>query len=159
MKLKSLARWLRAVIIGAALCGALLFGFAVPDFGKSLMADYPEFANRYLPWLLFLEISSLPCWAVLILGWKVVGNIGRGEAFCRENARLLGWVSRLAAADSGYFFLGNMILLLTGMSHPGIALASLGVVLAGIGATVAAAVLSHLVGKACDMRELTDLTI
>ncbi len=159
MKLQTLSRWLKAVIIGVAIIAAVVFFIAVPSYGQTTVSFYPEFSNRYWPWLLFLEISSLPFWAALVLGWRIVGNIGRGEAFSSANARMLGWISRLAAVDSAYFFLGNVGLMLASMSHPGVALASLAVVLVGVGVTVGAAILSHLVGKAAAMRELTDLTI
>ena len=65
----------------------------------------------------------------------------------------------MAAADSGYFFAANLALLLFGMNHPGIFLASLFVEFAGIAIAAVAAALSHLVQKAALIQEENDLTI
>ena len=45
------------------------------------------------------------------------------------------------------------------MSHPGVLLFSLAVIFAGIAVAVVSAVLSHLVAKAGDLQEQSDLTI
>ena len=45
------------------------------------------------------------------------------------------------------------------MNHPGIVLLAMVVVFAGIAVTVAAASLSHLVSRAADLQEQSDLTI
>ena len=76
-----------------------------------------------------------------------------------DNARLLKWISWLAAGDSVYFFVGNFVLLLLNMSHPGIVLYSLPVVFVGIAVTVTTAALSHLVRRAAELQKQSDLTI
>ena len=76
-----------------------------------------------------------------------------------DNARLLKWISWLAAADSAYFFIGNIVLLFMNMSHPGVTLMSLIVVFGGVAITIASAALSHLIVKAADLQEESDLTI
>ena len=45
------------------------------------------------------------------------------------------------------------------MSHPGVALASLLGVFAGVAVAIAAAALSHLVRKAAELQEQSDYTI
>ena len=94
-----------------------------------------------------------------MLGWKIAGSIGRDRSFSEENARRLGWVSMLAAGDAAFFFAGNVLLLFLNMSHPGVLLASLGVVFAGAAVSVTAAALSHLVKKAAILQEQSDWTI
>ena len=159
MNQKSLSKWLRIILVGVGLCGLLVYFVVLPYCGHSLLDDAPEFENRYWPWLLFLWGTSIPCYAALVLGWRIAGSIGKDRSFSEKNARFLRIISWLAAGDAAYFFLGNLILLFADMSHPGVTLFSLLVVFAGIAVAVAAAVLSHLVRKAAALQEQSDLTI
>ena len=61
--------------------------------------------------------------------------------------------------DSAFFFVGKIVYWLIGFNHPSILLASFFVVFIGVSFSVAAAVLSHLIYKAADMKEENDLTI
>ena len=159
MEQKALAKWLRLVVVLLGLCGLAVYFLLVPSYGLSLRSQYPEFSNRFWPWLGFLWASGLPCWAVLVLGWRIAGNIGRDASFSLGNARYLKWISWLAGGDAVFFFLGNLVLLCLNMSHPGVTLLSLLVVFAGAAIAVASAALSHLVQKAALLQEESDLTI
>ena len=159
MEQKALSKWLKIIIIGVGICGLVGYFLVIPSFGQSLARQYPEFSGRYLPWLIFIWVTAIPCYIALFFGWKIAANIGGDRSFSVENANLLKWISWLAAGDSIYFFAGNVALLLLGMSHPGVVLASLLVVFAGVAITVAAAALSHLVRKAAALQEESDLTI
>lgn len=159
MEQKTLSRWLKVILVGIGICGLLVFFLIVPNYGKMLVSLYPEFSYRYYPWLFFLWVSGIPCYAVLILGWRIAVNIGHDRSFSQQNADCLKWISWLAAGDSVFFFLGNLLFLYTNLSHPGVALFSLFIVFAGAAVTVAAAALSHLVKKAAALQEQSDLTI
>ena len=159
MEQKTLSNWLKIIVIGVALCGIVVYAMIIPSYGRSLVSLYPEFSNRYVPWLIFLELTALPIIIALVLAWRIAGNIGRDKSFTMENASHLARIAQLAALDTGYFFIGNLVLLFSNMSHPGIVLFSLLVDFVGIAVTVAAAVLSHLVKKAADLQEQSDLTI
>lgn len=154
-----LARWLKCILAVAGLCALILYAAVIPAEGLRLQAAYPEFSNRFFPWLIFLWISGIPCFAALVLAWRIVVNIGKDRSFSMDNARLLQWISRLAAGDAVFFFLGNVLLLLLDMSHPGVVLAALVIVFVGVAVAVAAAVLSYLVQKAAALQEQSDLTI
>ena len=84
---------------------------------------------------------------------QYTANIGKDRSFSIENARLLKWISGLAAGDAAFFFLGNLLYLLLGWSHPGVMLLSLVAVFVGVAISVAAAALSHLVMKAALQQE------
>ena len=159
MRQESLSRWLKGILIGLAVCGVVVYVFVIPSCGKTLTEDYPEFEGRYWPWLIFLWLTGLPCFAALVLGWRIAESIGKDRSFSPENAKQLKRISRLAAADSFFFFAGNAAFLLLDMSHPGVMLGSMLVVFAGIAIAVAAAALSHLVLNAADLQEQSDLTI
>ena len=107
----------------------------------------------------FLWILAVPCFIALVLAWKIFKNIEEDHSFCMENADALRKISFLAAADSAVLFVGNVLFLLLNMNHPSILLGACIVVVVGIGISVAAAVLSHLVRKAAKLQEENELTI
>ena len=159
MKQKSLSKWLKAAIVLIGISGLVVYLFVIPSEGQALKYSNPEFSNRYLPWLVFILLTGVPVYVALFFAWKVAENIGRNNSFSKENARYLKWISYLAAGDSVYFLLGNFILLLLNMSHPGVFLLAFTVIFLGEAISVAAACLSHLIQKAVDLQEESDLTI
>ena len=159
MKQDKLASWLKFIIIGVGLCGLIVYALIVPMFGQAQVLEAPEFAYFYMPWLIFISLTAIPVYIALFFCWKVASNIGNDRSFSMDNARLLKWISWLAAADSAYFFIGNIVLLFMNMSHPGVTLMSLIVVFGGVAITIASAALSHLIVKAADLQEESDLTI
>lgn len=154
-----LSKWLKIVIIGLGVCSAILYFYVFPSYGSSLAQRNPEFAYCFWPWLIFFWLTSLPFYAALIFGWQIAGEIGMDNSFSRKNANQLKWISYLAAGDSTFVFAGNIVYLFLGMNHPGIVLASLLVVFAGVTVTVVSASLSHLVLKAAQLREENEMTI
>lgn len=159
MKQRNLAIWLKVILIGMAVCGAGVYGYLIPSWGKDLATSLPEYADCYWPWLVFIWITGIPCYATLVFGWRIAGRIGQDQSFTRKNASALKWISFLAAGDSVFVAVGNLVLLFLNMSHPGIALLWMIVVFIGISLSVAAAALSHLVRKAAALQEEADLTI
>lgn len=159
MEQKSLSKWLKFITLGIAVCGIAVFAFLIPIVGKDLVEKYPEYSHCYYPWLIFLYAAGIPCYAVLILVWQIASNIGKDRSFTITNAKKLKTISLLAAGDAAFFFIVNIVYLLANMSHPSIALASLLVVFAGVVISVIAAALSHLIKKAADLQEQSDLTI
>jgi hypothetical protein len=159
MEQKTLSRWLKVILVGVGLCGLVVYGAVLPLDGQSLVGQNPDMANRYWPWLIFLWATGVPCYAALVIGWRIAVNIGKDRSFSEDNARHLKRIALLAAGDAVFFFIGNIVLLFANMSHPGVVLGSLLVVFAGVAVSVAAAALSHLVLKAALLQEQSDLTI
>ena len=159
MKQKFFSNWLKVVLIGVALCGLVVYALVVPMYGMSLRSQYPEFSNRFWPWLLFILVSGIPCFTVLGYAWKIATNIGNDRSFTDQNASLLRNISILSALDAAFFFIGNIVLLFLNMSHPGVVIASLVIVFVGVAVAVASAALSHLVKKAAVLQEQSDWTI
>ena len=159
MQQQTLSRWLKGIIIGMAVCGLAVYGLAVPGFGRSIVDSYPEFSHFYRPWLVFLWLTALPCFAALALAWGIARGIGEDRSFTMDTARRLRRIAQLAAGDAAFFFAGNVVLLLAGRNHPGVALMSLLLVFAGAAIAVASACLSHLVKQAALLQEQSDLTI
>ena len=159
MKQKSLSNWLKAIIIGMGIVGLVFYGLVVPALGNDLVSHYPEYIDGCYLWSGLLWLTALPCYIVLYLAWKISDNIGKDNSFCKENALGMKYISTLAAGDSIFFFAGNIIYLIIGFNHPSVVLAALAVVFIGISIAVAAAVLSHLILKAAQLKEENDLTI
>ena len=159
MEQKGLSRWLKGILAGIAVCGLVVYFLIIPEFGDAIARHYPEYASCYWPWLIFIWSTAIPCYIAFVFGWKIASNIGADKSFSYENAKYLKWIAWLAAADAGYFFAGNILLMFFNMNHPGIILFSLLVVFIGIAIAVAAGALSHLVRKAALLQEQSDLTI
>ena len=102
MKQKKLSSWLKLVIAGMAACGLLVCFVMLPEIGRTIVSGAPEFAGWYRPWLAFLWLTAIPCFAALVFGWKIAGNIGADQSFSRENARLLKWIAWMAAGDDAF---------------------------------------------------------
>ena len=159
MEQKYLAKWLKIIIVGVAICGLIFYGAIIPTLGNDAIDQYPEFSGWFRPWLIFLWTTGVPCFIVLVFGWRVASNIGKDCSFSDDNAKLLKWISWLASGDSAFFFAGNIVMLFLNMNHPGVILASIMIDFAGVAVAVASAVLSHLVQKAAVLQEQSDLTI
>lgn len=159
MNQKALSGVLKVITVCAAICFAVVFFYLIPLFGRGIAAEYPEYQTRYIYWLVFMTIFSLPCFAALFFGWKIAVNIGRDNSFSYDNAKYLGTISVLAGADSAFFFIGNIVLLCINMSHPGVVLLSLFATFAGTAICAICAALSHLVQKAAAIKAENDLTI
>lgn len=154
-----LAKWLRIAVILMAAFGAAVFFFAVPAFGQSIVYSYPEFSYCYVPWVAVIWCTAIPCYAALVFAWKIAKDIGREHPFTHDNARRVRRIGQLAIADVVFFFVMNVILLLMNMNHPGILLMALFVCLAGIAFAVVVMALGHLVGRAAELQDDSDLTI
>lgn len=159
MSQKSLSKWLKGIITGMGICGAIIYLYLIPVWGRDIAEANPEFLYCYIPWIVVILVTAIPCYWGLYFGWRISSEIGKDNSFSMENARYLRNISMLAALDSVYFFLANLVLMILNMNHPGIFLLSLFVVFAGIAVTVATAGLSHLVRKAADLKAENELTI
>lgn len=159
MKQKELSRWLRGVVIIGWLACLLLAWPVAPKLATDAALDIPELAYLAWPCLILFWIGLAVVAVALWFGWRIFGEIGRDNSFCRENARRLRIISWLALGDTVLCILGILILLLLRSLHPGVFLLLLLITVIGAGITVAAAALSHLTLKAALLQDENDLTI
>ena len=157
MDQRKLAIWLKAIVVGCAVCGLVLFGFILPRFLSYVALEVPDLPHG--AWTAFMWVLAIPCYAVLVCIWRMANEIGRDNSFSMENAKQLRLIALLAGADALLLLLGNLIFLLVGHSIPTLALVSAFVCFIGLAISVGAACLSHLVRKAALMQEESDLTI
>lgn len=159
MKQKELSRWLRVVVVIGWIACLLLSVVVVPKLATDAAVDWPEFSYLAMPCLTIFWLGMIPVALALWYAWKIFGEIGRDNSFCRENARRLRVISWLALTDTVLCVLSTIALLLLNALHPGIFLLMLLIAVIGAGLTVAAAALSHLTLKAAILQEDSDLTI
>jgi hypothetical protein len=159
MNHNTLAIQLKAVIIGVAVFGLMVYLWIVPALGHNIAEMFPECAYAYRPWLIFIWATGIPCYTALVFAWKIATNIGRDHSFCRDNGILMKRIAKLATGDGIFFFLGNIVLLFAGINHPGIVIVSVFVTCIAMGISVAASALSHLIMEAAELQEQSDFTI
>ena len=159
MTQKTFANLLKAAIVLAFLCCALVYGLYVPVVMNGIRT-YEEFSHLWLPCMIFIELTALPILIAFVLAWRIAGDIGRDNSFCRANADRMQKISLLALGDVAYFWAGIAVFWF------GFALASgpeliLAVLIgsAGLILAVCAGALSHLILKAAKLREDNDLTV
>jgi len=159
MKSNALVKWLKAIIVGVGICGLLTYMVILPRFGIYLVEQNAMLEKHLSPWMVLIWCSGVPCYAVLFLGWKIAGNIGRDNSFSMENAKYLKWIAYLALGDAVFVFVTHVVFLILDMSSAVIMLVIVVIVFFGIAISTAAAALSHLVMKAAEIKEENDLTI
>ena len=75
MKQDALAKWLKFIFVGVGICGLLTYTVIMPRFAAYLVRQNSMLEENVLPWLILIWISAVPCYAVLVLGWKIADNI------------------------------------------------------------------------------------
>jgi hypothetical protein len=159
MKQLELAKWLRRIVVISAVIGLLLCFVIVPMLGKNLVLMYPEFGHMFFPGLIFIWITAIPLYIALWNLWLICNEISRDNSFCQENATRLKLISRLSILECILYFAAIILLLFLNLLHPSILLVALFIIFVGISIAVASAALSHLVQKACVIKQENDLTI
>ena len=159
MKHATLEKWLKFVIIGMGFCGIFVYGWGLPNIISNLCYMHPEFTTWYYPCFLFLLITAIPCYGVLIYAWRIASNIGKGNAFSYDNGEAFRGISWMAATDTLFFFTGNVIALLFNLNPLEYFLLSLILVFFGIAITLCAKAMAYLVDNAADIQEENNGTI
>ena len=159
MTQKTFSNLLKAVIILAFLCVAVVYALYVPAVADECRTSYPELASLYLPALIFIELTAAPVLAAFVLSWFIARDIGRDQSFTRVNARRMKAISFLALADVVYFLIGICVLWGFGAASGPMLILVMLICSAGVIAAVCAGALSHLILKAAIMREEQDLTV
>ena len=160
MKQKELATALRGILILCLLAGIGLCGVLIPIYGAGIARMNPDFAWMFWPCLVGVWALCVPVLIVLVLVWNIAGRIGADNSFCNKNAHALKLICCLAVLDTLLCLIGALLLavILRGLPFFLLMFAA-AVMLVGIAIAVVAAVLSHLIQKAADLKAEQDLTI
>ena len=155
MASKTLCKLVRFAVVFTAICG-LIACASLPAIGSTVANNFPEYTHLYLPWLIFLWLTSLPFFALLVLIWKMSTAIKDEKVFTLPSARIVRICAMILFGASGFFIIGNIAFLLLGMSHPGILFLSLIADVFVIALAVLLAVLSRYLTKAAALQEEAD---
>lgn len=159
MKQAEIAKWLKGITISIGIMGAVFFFLLVPMLAGDMRKGYPEAAFLYLPGLLYSYVIAAGCYAVLYQFWTVCVQIGRDRSFSKENARAFKQISRIAAVMEVVWFAGLVGLAVLHCVQPAIMIFMVAAVFMSFVVAVCAAALSHLVYKAYELKQESELTI
>ena len=158
MSQKSLANWLKVMIVGVGSCAVFVYALVFPQLGQELLPFATDATLRRL-WLILVGITAIPCYVSLYFSWNIMTNIGNDVSFTMENARLLHKISVLGAVDVLYVFIWNLFLFILGKNPVVMMTVFLLVAFLGVVITIIFAALAHLVKKAAVLQEQSDYTI
>ncbi|WP_411676803.1 DUF2975 domain-containing protein [Caproicibacter sp.] len=153
------SKWLKGIILFAALLGAALCFLIAPELGKEAVQANPELSYLLFPCMAFLWVTAIPFYLALWKSWQICREIAKDNSFCRKNGKRLRMIGGLALSESLLYFAAAVILLTMKLLHPGILLLILFITFTGTSAAIVCAALSHLVEKACDLKQENDLTV
>jgi hypothetical protein len=150
---------MRTSTIAAAICGLFLCSFVIPSWGGDILAANPELSGWFWPWLIFAWASSVPCFAILFFVWKVSGAVIEETVFTAKTAKWVKTGALLLLSDSAFVFVGNVVLLLLNMNHPGVLLLCVMGDIFAFALGLLAAVLSRYLAKAAALQEESEGTL
>jgi len=156
---KTLRILIRVAVIVIAICGGVVCFYFLPSFGRDLVYRLPENVHFYYPWLIFLWLSAAPCFAILVLIWKLSAITKREDIFTHKTARLVKAYTIMLFCDVFFFVAGNIIFLMLGMNHIIVLLFSVVIAVFGLAFAVLLAVMSRYLTKAATLQEEVECTI
>jgi len=159
MTSKSLRVLVRTAVVLISICGVTACFYFLPSFGNDLVNMFPEYAHSYYPWLFFLWIVAAPCFAFLVLIWRLSSFIRREFIFTYKTARLVKISAMILFYDAVFFIAGNIVFLVIGMNHPMVLLLSVIIAIFGFILAVLTALLSRYLTKAAALQEEVSGTI
>jgi len=155
MSSKTLSALVRSAVLFAAICG-IIACVSLPSFGSSIVSSFPDQSHLYIPWLVFLWLTSLPLFMLLTQIWKISTAIKNETVFTLQTARIVRFCAFILFGTSAFFILGNVLFLLIDMSHPGVLFLALIADVFVIALAVLLAVLSRYLTKAAALQEEAD---
>lgn len=150
---------LKLTVITAGLLGAVFYFWALPSVGRFIAEASPEFGGAYYPWLILFWVTAIPCYAALVLLWKVIKSIDGNQLFRTVNADRFRTVAKLAFTDAALFMAANIIFLFLNFNHPSILIASAFVCIVGVAFGICMKAMASFFDKAATLQEENDLTI
>ena len=159
MKQKLLSLCLEGCTVVIALIATLVLLYILPGEAAWLLENCPELDWLYLPTMILVRLSFLPCLLALGAFFLICREIGRDNSFCRANVRRLVFIAGCAVCGILLCVCQVVMMAAAWALHPGVLLLCMMICLFGVMVAAAAAILSHLVEKACVLREENELTI
>lgn len=163
MTTKSLFFWVRFSIVVIALCGltvcALWYPYSFSLIKISLLGSNLSELTTARSWGLvsFYWAASIPCFAILIIAWKISAYIKTERLFTSEVAKKIKLCALILLIDLGVFFIGNIIFLILGIND--FAIIYFFLIIGGLVLSIFLSVLSYYIAKAAELQEISDGTV
>lgn len=163
MTTKSLLFWVRCAIVIIALCGitvcALWYPYSFSIINIDLTATDLSELTTVQGWglLSFYWAVSIPCFAILIIAWKISASIKTEQLFTNKTAKMIKICALILLVDLSVFLIGNVVFLLLKMND--FAIIYFFLIMGGLVLSVLLSALSHYVAKAAELQELSDGTV
>ena len=160
MQPKRFSILMKSVIIALAVFGAGFYFYFMPR-ALQVIENLKIFTEKslFLPWLILVVLTCIPCYAVLVLAWGMAVSVQNDKQFSHKNSGRLKKIAFCAIADTLFFFVGNIIFWIIGINIPAVVIVSAIILFVGIAFSAACEVLSGMVEKAAILQEENDLTI
>ena len=160
MQPKRFSLLMKSIIIALAVFGAGFYFYFVPRVLR-VIDSLKLFTDKslFMPWLILIVLTCIPCYAVLVLAWGMAVSVQNDKQFSHKNSGRLKKIAVCAIADTGFFFIGNLIFWIIGINIPAVVVISAIILFVGIAFAAASEVLSGMVEKAAILQEENDLTI
>lgn len=156
---KKMSIMLKCIAVIVGIMGALFLTVLMPVMADECRSMYKEVTYLYWPGICYGWMIGIMCYMALYQFWKICNEIGRDNSFSKENVKSLNIISLLALVVSGIWFAGLVGLILNGTISIGFFVLMSLAVFVSLAISVIAAVLSHLVQKAYELKEESELTI
>lgn len=139
-------------LAGIAMCAAYPFMIAMTT-GLMFRPDASEYSVFYIQ-LIFYWLTSLPCFFILGIAWKITNLVKTDEIFSKKTARLLKISAVILFCDILAFLIGNLIFLF--LEWNGFAIVHFTISTVGVVVALFLLVMMHFVESASLLKEETE---
>ncbi len=158
MKKSTIIKLIRLAIVFVGILGFCICSFWYPN----QIADFnlsAEIINTisFRTQLVFYLLTAIPCFAVLVIGWSLTGDIKENNEFTYNTAKKFKNVFYLMFADSCIFLIGNIIFIILKWSVFGFLYVAMGII--GLILAFFAYVISVYIERASKIQEENDSII
>jgi len=109
-KQRVLSNWLKAVVVGMGILGAIVYGFVLPMCWQNATVNHTSLGGTaYWVRMGFLWVTAIPCYIALVYAWKVFTEIGNNNSFSFVNAKYLKNVAILAIGTAIAIIIGQLL--------------------------------------------------
>jgi hypothetical protein len=160
MKQKEMAVWLNVIAFIAGALGIVFLIVLLPVISRDFIPEEElKISNIRIVFQVFIWITAIPCYLSLLKFINICRNIKQDNSFCIDNALSLKAISKLILADCCFYIVGGGLLFAAQLWHPFILLLLILILFVGFALAILTMALSHLVLKACALKQENDLTI
>lgn len=160
MKQKEVSTWLKVITIVFAIMIVFFFIFIWPLVGNEV-EEISSTNSKFFHYsfMVFGFVIEFACLAVLYFFWIVCTQIGKDNSFSRENASAFVNISKIAFFITVLWFVGFIVLAFYKSTNVAVCIFLIFAIVVSVSISILAATLSHLILKAYEMKNESELTI